>query len=256
MGRSGQIVNLTRCAWAGSQRYGALVWSGDVGSTFADLRHQITIAVHMGMAGIPWFTTDMGGFHDGHIDQESFRELFLRWAQFETFLPVMRNHGDRSAEQPDGSLKEKVTAEDGSRRLPSGAPNEPWSMGPTVEKVLRKFIGIREILRPYLKELFDQAHTDGQPLVRGLFYEFPHDDAAADVADEFLLGPDLLVAPVTTAGATSRAVCLPGDADTSWTDLRDGSVYHGGQSVTLDAPLETLPVLARGGRDHGLAGRL
>ncbi len=256
IGRKNNIVNLTRCAWAGSQRYGALVWSGDVGSTFADLRHQITIAIHMGMAGIPWFTTDMGGFHDGRIDQKSFRELFLRWAQFETFLPIMRNHGDRSELHKDGSLKEKITAADGTRRLPSGAPNEPWSMGPTVEKILVKFINIREAMRPYVHELFQQAHTDGQPLVRGLFYEFPNDRKATDVADEFLFGPDLLVAPVTEAGKTSRTVYLPGDASTSWTDLRDGKKYAGGTTVTLSAPIDTLPVLARNGRDHGLAGRL
>jgi alpha-D-xyloside xylohydrolase len=255
IGRDGQIVNLTRCAWAGSQRYGALVWSGDVGSTFADLRSQIVCAIQMGTAGIPWFTTDMGGFHDGRIDTPEFRELFVRWMQFETFLPVMRNHGDRSKLNADGSLKEQIHAADGSRRSPSGADNEPWSMGETVEKLMRTFIGVRELLRTYTAELYRQAHEDGQPLVRGLFYEFPQDQAAADIADEFMYGPDLLVAPVTHLGDRKRDVYLPGDPSISWTDLRNGQKYAGGQTVTLDAPLSSLPVLARNGQDHGLTGK-
>ncbi|NEG56050.1 glycoside hydrolase family 31 protein [Bifidobacterium platyrrhinorum] len=255
-GREGEIVNLTRCAWAGSQKYGALVWSGDVGSTFDDLKHQITCAIHMGMAGIPWFTTDMGGFHDGDIDSDRFRELFLRWAQFSCFSPVMRNHGDRSALQPDGTMKETVTRSDGAHRSPSGADNEPWSMGETVERILVKFIKLRETLRPYTRELFDEAHTDGQPLVRGLFYEFPDDGRAADVADEYMFGPDLLVAPVMEYGARERTVYLPGDASVTWTDLRDGTTHAGGSTVTAAAALDTVPVFARDGRDHGLAGRL
>lgn len=255
-GRKGQIVNLTRCAWAGSQKYGALVWSGDVGSTFEDLQCQITCAVHMGMAGIPWFTTDMGGFHDGDIDSDYFRELFLRWAQFSCFSPIMRNHGDRSQAQPDGSMKKPVAAADGSPRLPSGADNEPWSMGRRVEEVLVKFIGVRETLRPYLRELFAQAHADGQPLMRGLFYEFPEDEAAADINDEYMFGADLLVAPVLHFGAVQREVYLPGDDEVIWEDLRDGTTYLGGQSVTVAAPVESIPVFSRNGKDHGLAGKL
>lgn len=255
-GREGDIVNLTRCAWAGSQRYGALVWSGDVGSTFADLKAQITCAIHMGMAGIPWFTTDMGGFHDGDINAEEYRELFLRWAQFSCFLPVMRNHGDRSGIQSDGTMKEQVCATDGSRRAQSGVENEPWSMGEDVERILVKFIKLREVMRPYTRELFASAHEEGQPLVRALFYEFPDDPAVADVADEYMFGSDLLIAPVVELGARSRAVMLPGDKSVQWTDLRDGNVYAGGQTVTVEAELDTVPVFARNGRDHGLAGLL
>ena len=135
IGRDGDIVNLTRCAWAGSQRYGSLVWSGDVGSTFADLRAQITCAIHMGMAGIPWFTTDMGGFHDGIIDSDDFKELLARWCAFSCFLPVMRNHGDRSLHTTTG--KETITNSAGDHRSPSGADNEPWSYGPETEQIFR-----------------------------------------------------------------------------------------------------------------------
>lgn len=255
-GRKGEIVNLTRCAWAGSQRYGALVWSGDVASSFDALKSQITCAIHMGMAGIPWFTTDLGGFHDGDIENKNFRELLLRWAQFSCFSPVMRSHGDRSLKQPDGTTKEAITTENGQRRSPSGAPNEPWSYGKTVEKIYVKFIQIREQLRPYMRSLFKEAHELGHPLIRGLFYEFPEDDAATDVADQYMLGADLLVAPVVEVGARSRSVYLPGDTNTQWQDLRDGKIYNGGQVISADAALDTLPVFARNGKTHNLLGQI
>lgn len=107
------VVNLVRCAWAGSQRYGALVWSGDIGSTFDDLRAQIVAGVHMGVAGIPWFTTDIGGFHGGRVDDPDFHELLIRWFQFGVFTPVMRLHGDRQPTQ-------QVTSHDGSPRMNTG----------------------------------------------------------------------------------------------------------------------------------------
>lgn len=253
-GMEGEIVNLTRCAWAGSQRYGSLVWSGDVGSTFADLKSQITCAIHMGMAGIPWFTTDMGGFHDGVIDSDSFKELLARWCAFSCFLPVMRNHGDRSLGESTG--KQTITKATGEHRSPSGADNEPWSYGPEMESIFRKYIAVREVMRPYTRELFQSAHEQGQPLVRGLFYEFPTDEHVADIADEYLYGPDILVAPVVEAGAASRSVYLPGDETTTWTDLRDGAVYVGGQSIESSAAIDTVPAFARDGRDHGLIGLL
>lgn len=251
-GAKGQIVNLTRCAWAGSQRYGSLVWSGDVGSTFEDMRSQITCAIHMGMAGIPWFTTDMGGFHDGIVDTEDFRELLSRWCAFSCFLPVMRNHGDRSLHSAGG--KESVKTADGCRRSPSGADNEPWSYGPQVEQVFRKFIKAREVMRPYTRSLFREAHECGLPLVRGLFFEFPGDRMAADISDEYMFGPDLLVAPVVEAGARARKVWLPGDEGLRWRNLHTGEELRGGQEVQVQTPIDVIPVFACDGKDHGLLG--
>lgn len=253
-GRQDQIVNLTRCAWVGSQRYASLVWSGDVGSTFEDLRAQITCAIHMGMAGIPWFTTDMGGFHDGRIDSPEFKELLMRWCAFSCFSPVMRNHGDRSLERQEGSFKESIYAADGSPRLPSGAENEPWSYGDQVEAVFKKFISVREALRPYLHELFQTAHESGDPVVRGLFYEFNEDEKSYNISDEYMLGPDLLVAPVTAAGARERQVYLPGDSSVHWTFVKSGASYEGGTRITVEAPIDEIPVFAVEGRDHGLIG--
>ena len=121
---------------------------------------------------------------------------------------------------------------------------------------MRKYIAVRETLRSYTRDLFAQAHADGQPVARGLFYEFPDDEAAADVADEYLFGPDLLVAPVTELGARSREVYLPGDESTTWTNLHDGAEYAGGRTITVDAPLDVLPLFARNGADHGLNGMI
>jgi len=241
-----EVVNLLRCAWAGSQRYGALAWSGDISSTFEDLRRQITAGLHMGVAGIPWFTTDIGGFHRGDSRDPAFHELLVRWFQLGTFCPVMRLHGDRLP-------YEEVAAADGSRRLRSGGPNELWSFGEEVYEVLAGYVHLREALRPYVRDVMRQAHEDGQPVMRTLFHEFPDDEASWTVDDQFLLGPDLLVAPVTVAGARSRSVHLPAGA--RWTDLRTGDVHEGGRRVELDAPLAEIPVLARDGALAHLVGR-
>ncbi|MBE1876424.1 TIM-barrel domain-containing protein [Myceligenerans pegani] len=231
-----QVVNLLRCAWAGSQRYGALVWSGDIHSTYEDLRRQITAGIHMGVAGIPWFTTDIGGFHDGDITDPDFHDLLIRWFQFGTFCPVMRMHGDRRP-------YEDVVAADGTPRLRSGAPNELWSFGEDVYEILARYVRLRETLRPYTRRLMEEAHLAGQPVMRGMFHEFPADEACWDVPDQYMYGPDLLVAPVVEPHATGRAVYLP--AGSWWTDLHSGEKTQGGRWVTVAAERDVIPVFAR-----------
>ena len=242
-----EVVNLVRCAWAGSQRYGALVWSGDIHSDFPTLRRQLVAGLHMGVAGIPWFTTDIGGFGGGRTDDPAFHELLVRWFQLGTFLPVMRLHGDRLPAH-------EVRAADGSLRLASGAGNELWSFGDEVYEVLARYVHLREALRDYTRDLMRAAHTDGQPVMRALFHEFPDDAAAWQVADQFCYGPDLLVAPVMEAGATSRRVYLPPGA--TWTCLRTGTVPPGGAWVEAEAPLSVIPVYARDGALADLVGRI
>jgi alpha-D-xyloside xylohydrolase len=240
-----EVVNLLRCAWAGSQRYGALVWSGDIYSSFESMRRQVTAGIHMGVAGIPWFTTDIGGFHQGRIDDPDFRDLLVRWFQFGAFCPVMRMHGDRLP-------YEDVVAPDGTPRVRSGGPNELWSYGEEVYEILAKYVRVRESLRPYLRATMAAAHQDGQPVMRGLFHGFPADPVAWDIGDEYLLGGDLLVAPVFTPHATSRRVYLPAGAD--WTDVHTGSVHAGGTWVEADAPSDVIPVFARSGTHGDLVG--
>ncbi len=242
-----EIVNLLRCAWAGSQRYGALVWSGDIHSTFEDFRRQITAGIHMGVAGIPWFTTDIGGFHNGDVNDPAFRELLVRWFQFGTFCPVMRLHGDRKPSEP-------VSAQDDSPRLASGAGNELWSFGEDVYEILASYVHLRETMRPYTRELMAQAHTSGQPVMRGMFHEFPAEAECWDLDDQYMYGTDLLVAPVVVAGSTSREVFLPAGA--SWTNLHTGAILDGGCRVEVDAPLGVIPVFARDGSHPELVGRI
>jgi alpha-D-xyloside xylohydrolase len=242
-----EIVNLLRCAWAGSQRYGALVWSGDIHSTFEDFRRQITAGIHMGVAGIPWFTTDIGGFHNGDVNDPAFRELLVRWFQFGTFCPVMRLHGDRKPSEP-------VSAQDDSPRLASGAGNELWSYGEDVYEILASYVHLRETMRPYTRELMAQAHTSGQPVMRGMFHEFPAEAECWDLDDQYMYGTDLLVAPVVVAGSTSREVFLPAGA--SWTNLHTGAILDGGCRVEVDAPLGVIPVFARDGSHPELVGRI
>ena len=242
-----EVVNLVRCVWAGSQRYGALAWSGDIPSTFDALGAQIVAGLHMGIAGIPWFTTDIGGFHYGDIGDEEFRELLVRWFQFGTFCPVMRMHGARSP-------SETVVAADGEQRCESGGPNELWSFGEDVYEILVRFVRLREAMRPYIRGLMTAASTDGQPVMRAVFHEFPGDPQAWDLADQYMFGPDLLVAPVTSHGARSRRVYLPAGA--RWTDLRDGATFDGGRWVDAEAPLGSLPVYARDGALTELVGSM
>lgn len=241
------IVNLIRCAWVGSQRYGALVWSGDISSTYEDFRRQICAGIHMGICGIPWWTTDIGGFHGGVIADEGFRELLVRWFQFGTFCPVMRIHGHR---QPS----ETIIDRSGEVREATGADNEVWSFGEKVYEILTKFIHIRELMRDYIRSLMRETHEKGTPVMRALFYEFPEDKNCWDVKDAYLFGANVLVAPVCHAKARSRRVYLPTGA--KWTHAGTGEVFEGGQELEFEASLDTLPIFLRNGKEEYLVGQI
>lgn len=240
------VVNLLRCAWAGSQRYGALVWSGDIHSTWESFRAQITAGIHMGVAGIPWFTTDIGGFHAGDVTSPDFHELLVRWFQFGAFCPVMRMHGDR---RPTAA----VVGADGVERCFTGAANELWSFGEDVYEILAAYTHLRETLRPYTRAVMAEAHEHGQPVMRGMFHEFPADETCWDLADQYMFGPDLLVAPVLEPGARRRRVYLPEGA--RWVETVSGVEHAGGQWVEAEAPLDVIPVFARDGSHPELVGR-
>jgi alpha-D-xyloside xylohydrolase len=227
-----EIVSLCRSAWAGSQRYGAALWSGDIPATFESLRFQIRAGLNVALSGIPWWTTDIGGFHGGDPESPEFRELMVRWFQFGAFCPLFRLHGNR---EPCMEFQAAMT----------GGPNEVWSFGDEAYAVIRDLLFLRERLRPYLMEQMRAAHECGAPPLRPLFYEFPADDRAWSVDDQFLLGRDLMVAPVTRLGCRARDVYLPAGA--AWTDAWTGAEHQGGATVRVDAPLERVPVLLRDG---------
>jgi alpha-D-xyloside xylohydrolase len=234
-----EVVTLNRSAWAGSQRYGAVVWSGDIPATFASLRNQLAAGLNTALSGIPWWNTDIGGFHGGDPDSPAYRELMVRWFQFGAFSPIMRLHGARD---PIGEFSPSMT----------GGPNEIWSYGEDAYPILASYIALRDRLKPYVLETMRVAADAGLPPMRPLFLEFPDDPGAWEVADSYLFGADLLVAPVLEAGATSREVYLPAGA--AWTDAWTGEQYEGGQNVVVDAPIERIPVFLRDGRELPIAG--
>ena len=240
------IVNLVRCAWVGSQKYGALVWSGDIWSSYEDFRKQICAGLHMGLCGIPWWTTDIGGFHGGNIESDDFKELLLRWFQFGTFCPVMRIHGCR---QPYTNLKNKA----GEVREGTGADNEVWSYGEDAEKIMVKFIHVRELMKDYIRGIMKEAHEKGTPVMRTLFYEFP-DDNCWDIYDEYMFGNEILVAPICHEHETRREVYLP--KGHSWTSAHNGEVYEGGKTYNIDAPIDTIPVFLKDGSNKYLIGEI
>lgn len=240
-------VNLIRCAWAGSQRYGALVWSGDIHSDWETFRKQLCAGLNMGIAGIPWWTTDIGGFSGGNPDDPAFRQLLVRWFQWGTFCPVMRLHGDRVPQTP-------LTHSDGSPTMPTGADNEIWSFGDENTPILEKYIRFREGMRPYTRELMKEAHEEGSPVIRTMFYEFPEDKACWELKDQYMFGPDVLVAPIVYENTWERQVYLPKGA--MWTLIYDGTEYEGGTSVTVPADISRIPVFLRGHSHSEWIGRI
>ena len=237
-----EILSLTRCAWVGSQKYAVLAWSGDVYSSFRTMREQLQAGLSMAMAGIPWWTCDIGGFMGGDNSDPAFRELLVRWFAWGCFLPVFRMHGERSP-----WYEREQEYRNGVRQLTSGQDNEIWSFGEENTPILKKYLFLRERMRPYLRQIMREAHETGAPVMRPLFYDFPEDGTAWRTEDCYMFGPDLLVAPVMEAGAAERTVYLPRGA--VWKDAWTGEMYEGGRTVTVPAPIDVIPVMIRDGKD-------
>ncbi|KAK5944093.1 hypothetical protein PMZ80_003374 [Knufia obscura] len=240
---SGQICNLIRCAWAGSQKFGTLVWSGDIASSWSSFRNQLAAGLNMGMSGIPWWTTDIGGFHGGETASPEFRELLVRWFQWGAFCPVMRLHGSREP------VQEKL-GEGGGSECRSGADNEPWSFGEESYPVLVKYMRLRERLRGYIGGLMEEASKRGTPVMRPMFVEFPEDQRCWEVEDQYMFGDRYLVAPVMEAKMKMRKVYLP--EGSKWALLRvnddseeSGEKYEGGKMIELELSIEDMPVFVK-----------
>ncbi|WP_270567740.1 glycoside hydrolase family 31 protein [Clostridium beijerinckii] len=230
------IINLLRCAWAGSQRYGALVWSGDIHSSFKSLRNQFAAGLNMGLAGIPWWTTDIGGFFGGHIDDPDFHEVLIRWFEYGTFCPVMRLHGYRWPFKPQYGTT-------GGAECVSGADNEVWSYGDKVYEICKKYLKIREAMMPYITTLMEEAHKKGTPVMRPMFYDFPEDKLCWENESQYMFGPNILVAPIMEKGQTEREVYLP--AGSNWTNAWTKEKMEGGQTILVDAPIDQIPLFLR-----------
>ncbi len=225
-----EIFLLCRSAWAGSQRYGAAVWSGDIQPTFEALRAQVTAGLNIGLSGIPWWTTDIGGFLGGRGDSPEYRELMIRWFQYGLFCPLFRLHGFREPLNETGD---------------NGASNEVWSYGEEAYAIIVEQLKSRERLMPYIMQQMRLAHETGTPPMRPLFFDFPADHQTYRYADQFMFGPDILVAPVLELGSRSRSVYLP--VGTDWQEVATGQTFEGGQTLEVAAPLERIPVFVRQG---------
>ena len=191
-------VTLTRCAYLGSQKFGALVWSGDIPSTFESLDQQVKAGLNMAMCGIVWWNTDIGGFYGGDTRSESYRELIVRWFQYGVFSPVMRVHGNRKLHGERHDVKE-----------PTGDPNELWSFGEENFPILKDLVMLRERLRPYIERHMEIASQKGWPIMRPMFFDFPEDETCYTLGTQYMFGDDILFAPIVKEGQTEKRVYLP-----------------------------------------------
>ena len=231
-------VNLLRCGWAGSQKYGNVIWSGDVPSTFQALREQLQAGLNMGLAGIPWWTTDIGGFMTDDVNDPDFRQLLIRWYQFAVYSAVLRMHGDRGPY----NIPPLDTRDWGGGYLHTGQPNELWSYGEENYAIMRKYYDVRIAMHDYIRDLYREAHENGSPLIRTMFYEFPEDAKCWELQDQYMFGSRYLVAPILHLNEFEREVYLPAG---KWKNVNTGETVDGGKTVSVRAPIEEIPVFER-----------
>lgn len=225
-----RIFILTRSAFAGSQRYAAATWSGDIGATWQDMKNQIATGVSFSMSGIPYWTMDIGGFatetrylHPNAADRAEWQEQTTRWYQFGAFCPLFRAHG-----QPPY--------------------REPFNIAPAGSQAYQSIVyydKLRYRLLPYIYSLAGAVYLNNYTIMRGLAMDFPSDHQALNITDEYLFGPDLLINPVYTYKARNRKVYLP--KGTGWYNLYDGQFVNGGQTITAKAPYTRIPVFVKTG---------
>lgn len=234
---------LSRSAFHGAQQFGTTFWSSDIHPTWDVLRRQIPAGLNFCASGFAYWSSDIGGWQelpDSTPDNRScesllvasgkefslppeqadYPELYVRWFQFGTFCPTFRTHGTR----PE---------------------NEVWSYGREAEKILVKYLNLRYRLLPYIYSLAYHTHVTGAPFMRALALDFAYDSNALDIKDEYMFGPAFLVAPVTQQGDTSRMVYLP--TGTRWYNYWTGESYDGGQTIRVEAPIDTIPLFVRAG---------
>jgi alpha-D-xyloside xylohydrolase len=237
---SERALILARDSYLGAQHNGTIFWSSDISGNWDTLKRQVPTGINFVASGMPYWSTDIGGwqylpgYHKperpvlidpsdardevGHYDD--YPELYVRWFEYGAFQPNFRSHGSRPQ-------------------------NEVWSYGKQAEPILAKYLRLRYQLMPYLYSLGHMSHETGAPFMRGLFMDFGDDPKVSDIGDEYMFGPALLVAPVTEQGVTSRSVYLP--TGTDWYNYWTNERLHGGQTVTVAAPIDTIPLFVRAG---------
>jgi alpha-D-xyloside xylohydrolase len=216
-----RVFILSRSAFGGSQRNAVTAWSGDINSDFLSLRRQIPAGLNYSISGLPYWTTDIGGFVSGNPDDPAYRELFVRWFEYGTFCPIFRVHGTRKTDQ-----------------------NELWSYGPEAQKILVNFDRLRYRLLPYIYSLAWKTTSTSYTPMRPLAMDFLGDVRAENTGDQFMYGPAFLVNPVTEPAASTRRLYLP---QARWYDFWSGISIDGGHTVDAAAPLERIPLYVRAG---------
>jgi alpha-D-xyloside xylohydrolase len=216
-----RVFILSRSAFAGAQRNSVAAWSGDIISDFETFRRQIPAGLNYSLSGLPYWTTDIGGFILGRPSDPAYRELFVRWFQYGTFCPIFRVHGTRAPNE-----------------------NELWSYGPEAQEILTKYDNLRYRLLPYIYSLAWRVTSESYTLMRPLVMDYRADETARRIGDQFLFGPALLVNPVTDPGVDSRRLYLP---PSQWFDFWTGRRMSGGKFINAASPLETLSLYVRAG---------
>ena len=229
------IVTLSRCAYTGAQKFGTLVWSGDIPSTFESLSAQVKSGLNMSMCGIPWWTTDIGGFYGGDIHSEYFRELIVRWFQYGVFCPVTRLHGSREGHDRTRDIIE-----------PTGGDNELWSFDDEVFEILRNLVELRERLRPYIEVHMQIASDTGVPIMRPMFYDYPDDEQCYQLGEQYMFGDDIIFAPIVNQGENKKDVYLP---EGNWIFARSREHYEGGRTYNITAKLDEVIVFVKEGAE-------
>lgn len=233
---------LHRNGYAGMQRYGAFLWSGDVYSTWETLRVHVSNAINTALTGIPYWGTDIGGFVP---TPEFTAELYLRWFQFGAFCPLFRAHGRNwTLRLPWGWDTGDPGPMEISRYNGAAIPDASQLHNPHVEPICRKYLELRYRMLPYLYSVVRECTVTGMPIVRALWLQYPEDPLAIARGDEYLWGPSILVAPVFERGANNRRVYLPRGA---WIDYWTGEVLDGGREISRPVDLETMPLYVRAG---------
>lgn len=222
MGRE-DIITLSRAAYTGAQKFGTLVWSGDIRSSFESLTEQVKSGLNMAMCGLPWWNTDIGGFYGGDINSDYFRELIVRWFQYGVFSPVMRVHGSRDGHDRTRDIKE-----------PTGGDNEVWSYGEENLPILAELVKLRYRLIPYISKQMKTASEEGIPVMRPMFFDYPDDEICYTTGEQYMFGDDILFAPITVRGQTERKVYLPKG---SWILSKNKELYQGGRWVNVSAEI-------------------
>ena len=215
-----RVFILSRTGFTGIQKYATAVWSGDTWGSWQTFRRQIADGLQYSLSGLPYWTSDIGGFSSAGCDSPEYRELYIRWFQFGAFCPIFRAHGTR-------------------------CPREVWQFGEETEKILHRYLMLRYRLLPYIYSLAWQITRCQQTMMRCLWMDFRTDCRTWGISDQYLFGPSLMVCPVTGKGARSREVYLP--AGNGWYDFWTNRYSAGGAAVTADAPLDTLPIFVKAG---------